>query len=73
MKQFLLAIQFLTASAVVLFFLPAFISVYLFCRFWGTLCTRKFGGLTGDTLGAQSELSEILFLMVASSWLQHSI
>jgi adenosylcobinamide-GDP ribazoletransferase len=37
------------------------------------LCSRKFGGLTGDTLGALSELSEIAYLTGAYLWLQHSI
>jgi adenosylcobinamide-GDP ribazoletransferase len=36
-------------------------------------CGRIFGGLTGDTLGALSEISEILFLTGAYIWLQHCI
>ncbi|HMK56459.1 MAG TPA: adenosylcobinamide-GDP ribazoletransferase [Dissulfurispiraceae bacterium] len=33
----------------------------------------KFGGLTGDTLGALSEVGEIFYLTGACLWLQHSI
>ncbi len=32
---------------------------------------KKFGGITGDTLGAISELSEVLFLFMAAAWLNH--
>jgi adenosylcobinamide-GDP ribazoletransferase len=34
--------------------------------------SARFGGLTGDTLGALHEASDILYLMVACIWLQHS-
>jgi adenosylcobinamide-GDP ribazoletransferase len=34
---------------------------------------KKFNGLTGDNIGAISEISEILFLLAASIWLQHFI
>ena len=34
---------------------------------------KKFNGLTGDNLGAISEISEILFLLVTSIWLRHFI
>jgi adenosylcobinamide-GDP ribazoletransferase len=33
----------------------------------------RFGGITGDTLGAAGEISEIIFLMVTSLWLQRFI
>jgi len=36
-------------------------------------CAWRFGGLTGDTLGALSELSEILYLTGSFIWLRHSI
>ncbi len=35
-------------------------------------CTGKFGGVTGDILGAISEISEIFFLMGVSAWLLRS-
>jgi adenosylcobinamide-GDP ribazoletransferase len=36
-------------------------------------CARIFGGLTGDTLGALGELSEIFYLTGVYIWLQHFI
>lgn len=49
------------------------ITLYMFCYISIIFCKQKFGGLTGDNLGAISEISEILFLMVAYTWLQHFI
>lgn len=34
---------------------------------------KRFNGMTGDTLGALSETSEIIYLMAAYIWLQHFI
>lgn len=34
--------------------------------------TKRFGGLTGDHFGALTEVSEVLFLLVAYAWLRHS-
>lgn len=48
--------------------LPAYLLALLTIRF--TL--GKFGGLTGDHLGALSECTEILLLAVIPVWLQHS-
>ncbi|MDA8215535.1 MAG: adenosylcobinamide-GDP ribazoletransferase [Nitrospiraceae bacterium] len=47
--------------------------LYIFSLASVRFCIKKFGGLTGDNLGAISEISEILFLMVATVWLQHYI
>lgn len=43
--------------------------VLLLVRFF----LKRFGGLTGDTLGAVHEASGIIYLMVAYLWLQRSI
>lgn len=48
-----------------------FIVLYIFSLAAVKFCSRQFGGLTGDNLGAISEVSEIVFLMAASIWLQH--
>lgn len=45
--------------------LPA---VYLLCRAGVGFFNKKFGGLTGDTLGAISELTEIIFLLLVILW-----
>lgn len=58
------------AKSIILFFLLFAIS-YIFCLLSAKFFKKRFGGLTGDTLGAGGETSEILFLMVASLWLQH--
>ncbi len=47
--------------------------LYIFCFLSVKYLSMKFGGLTGDCFGAVSEISEIVFLMVASLWLQRSI
>ncbi len=60
------------AGSIILFFV-LFTIFYIFCLLSAKFFGKRFGGLTGDTLGAAGEISEILFLMVASLWLQHSI
>jgi adenosylcobinamide-GDP ribazoletransferase len=57
----------------ILFFFVISAASYLFCLLSARFFVERFGGLTGDTLGAIGEISEILFLMVVSIWLQHSI
>lgn len=50
-----------------LLFMPL---IYIMALFAAKFFDKKFGGLTGDTFGAISEIAEILFLMVISIWLQ---
>ncbi len=50
------------------FNIAMFIFLYLFSHLWIRLCNKNFGGLTGDTLGALSELSELLFLFMVIAW-----
>ena len=38
--------------------------LFLFWAGWGILCVRKIGGMTGDTLGAGIELSELFSLVL---------
>lgn len=54
-------------------FIGLFIFMYLFSLMSAGFCRKIFGGLTGDTLGALTEISEILYLAATSLWLQHSI
>lgn len=49
-----------------------FLTQYLFCIAAVRMSGKRFGGLTGDTLGAMSEVSEVLFLMVVCGWLSYS-
>lgn len=52
-----------------IFSLLVFLTViYVFTLLSIYFFRRQFGGLTGDTLGAISELTEIVFLMVVITW-----
>jgi adenosylcobinamide-GDP ribazoletransferase len=51
-----------------IFYAMALMSVYFLCLIVVNFFSRKFGGLTGDTLGAISEISEITFLLLVLSW-----
>lgn len=42
--------------------------IYVVCDMWVRYSERKFGGLTGDTLGALSEVTEISFLLMVIIW-----
>lgn len=54
-------------------FLVSIPILYIFSLVSVWFCNKKFGGMTGDTFGAVSEISEILFLIMAVIWLQHYI
>ncbi len=51
----------------------AVICIYLLCRILVWFFSTRFGGLTGDTLGAISEISEITFLLWVTAWTRLSI
>jgi len=51
-----------------LFSLAALFFLYLLSRIWVIISERKFGGLTGDILGALSEFAEIIFLFMVITW-----
>ncbi len=56
------------------FFFPAVLAGgYAMTRVWVSFCENRFGGLTGDTLGALSEGIELTFLMVVLAWSRLSI
>jgi len=59
-------------GAIALFFVLLAV-FYIFCLLSAKFFKDRFGGLTGDTLGTAGEISEILYLLVISIWLQHSI
>jgi len=49
------------------------ILTYLLCMICIWFFNNKFGGLTGDMLGAISEITEITFLLMVIAWSQFSI
>ncbi len=57
----------------IVMFSVIFSVLYAFGLTFVRFCKRKFGGLTGDNLGAATEISEIIFLAVVIIWLQHYI
>ena len=59
-----------TAWALLFILLAA---LYIFSFAAVKFCRLKFGGITGDSFGAISEIAEIVFLMVALLWLRHYI
>jgi adenosylcobinamide-GDP ribazoletransferase len=42
---------------------------FLFALLFTACVRRRIGGLTGDTLGASCELTELVPALVASAWL----
>ena len=52
------------------FFAVLLAALYLFTLAATRVFAKRFGGLTGDTFGAVSELSEILYLIMAIGWLR---
>jgi adenosylcobinamide-GDP ribazoletransferase len=57
----------ITGSFIPIFFLELAL-IYLVCLILKYIFLARFGGLTGDNLGAMHEISEVLFLMVALLW-----
>jgi adenosylcobinamide-GDP ribazoletransferase len=69
----LLYLRKLFGSSAIILYLLLIAVLYIFSFLSTKFFEKRFGGLTGDTFGAVSEISEILFLMVTSLWLQHFI
>lgn len=56
-----------------IFYAVLLITMYCMCRVLVCFFHNKFGGLTGDTLGAISEITEIIFLFMVIIWSRFSI
>ena len=72
----LLVVSFLLSSLFTIHYSLFLVSIpvlYIFSLVSVWFCNKKFGGMTGDTFGAVSEISEILFLMMAVIWSQNYI
>jgi adenosylcobinamide-GDP ribazoletransferase len=54
-------------------YIVSVICIYFVCRISVYFFSKRFGGLTGDTLGSISEISEITFLLWVTAWTQLSI
>jgi adenosylcobinamide-GDP ribazoletransferase len=58
----------LASASAIKFLLLMLVCLYAFSLLWAVFCARRFGGSTGDTIGAASEIGDLLFLMVALAW-----
>ena len=56
-----------------IFYALLLVTMYLLCRVWILFFHKKFGGLTGDMLGAVSEITEVIFLLMVVLWSRFSI
>jgi adenosylcobinamide-GDP ribazoletransferase len=54
---------------ILLLLLVLSISLYLLGVAWSGFCSRRFGGLTGDNIGAVGEIGDLLTLGIVSLWL----
>ena len=60
LENFSLDLYFLMLSSFVIIFIIMILLSYLFSK----LMTRKIGGITGDTLGALLELSQLIYMLL---------
>jgi len=60
-------------SSQYIFYAVLLVTMYFLCRAWIHFFHKKFGGLTGDTLGAISEITEVIFLLLVIVWSRFSI
>jgi adenosylcobinamide-GDP ribazoletransferase len=42
--------------------------LYTYGALWSSFCKKKFGGLTGDTVGASGQMADLIFLALAYGW-----
>jgi adenosylcobinamide-GDP ribazoletransferase len=56
-----------------IFYIVLLTTMYFLCRAWIQFIHKKFGGMTGDMLGAVSEMTEVTFLLMVILWSRFSI
>ena len=56
-----------------IFYAVLLVTMYFLCRVWIFFFHKNFGGLTGDMLGAVSEITEVIFLLMVILWSRFSI
>ncbi|MGQ9570089.1 MAG: adenosylcobinamide-GDP ribazoletransferase [Thermodesulfovibrionales bacterium] len=55
-------------GGLILFFVILFALLYMLSLISVKFCDKSFGGLTGDALGAISEITELVFLLMLTMW-----
>ncbi|MFN3739805.1 MAG: adenosylcobinamide-GDP ribazoletransferase [Thermodesulfovibrionales bacterium] len=70
---FIYAVTILFSADSIGLYVFATLILYLCSILWLFFCNKKFGGSTGDTLGALNEITEILFLFMVIIWQRLSI
>lgn len=64
--------RYTTGNQLVFCILVPFL-IYILCHIWVRFTNKKFGGLTGDSVGALGEITEIIFLLMVIIWSRLSI